>query len=198
MKRPIRELLAELERQGTENDARETDRARKMLNLEAETAQLLSILARNSGAKRVLEIGTSNGYSTIWLAAAVAETGGHVISIERSAEKQAMARENLERAGLSGHVGLILGEATAVVRELAGPLDFVFFDADRLSAPEQVKLLAAKLAPRALIAADNVLSHPQEIAGYLKTVANLQGFDHVVVPMGKGLSIAYRGAKCAT
>ena len=82
MKRPIRELLAELERQGTENDARETDRARKMLNLEPETAQLLSILARNSGAKRVLEIGTSNGYSTIWLAAAVAETGGHVISNE--------------------------------------------------------------------------------------------------------------------
>lgn len=198
MKRPIRELLAELERQGAENDAREGDRARKMLNLEPETAQLLSILARNSGARRVLEIGTSNGYSTIWLAAAVAETGGHVISIERSAEKQAMARENLERAGLSGHVGLILGDATAVVRELAGPLDFVFFDADRLSAPEQVKLLAAKLAPQVLITADNVLSHPQEIAGYLKSVLNLEGFDHLVVPVGKRLSIAYRGAKCAT
>lgn len=198
MKRPIRELLAELERQGAENDARETGRARKMLNLEPETAQLLSILARNSGARRVLEIGTSNGYSTIWLAAAVAETGGHVISIERSAEKQAMARENLERAGLSGHVGLILGDATAVVRELAGPLDFVFFDADRLSAPEQVKLLAAKLAPQVLITADNVLSHPQEIAGYLKSVLNLEGFDHLVVPVGKRLSIAYRGAKCAT
>lgn len=169
-----------------------------MLNLEPETAQLLSILARNSGAKRVLEIGTSNGYSTIWLAAAVAETSGHVISIERSAEKQAMARENLERAGLSGHVGLILGDATAVVGELAGPPDFVFFDADRLSAPEQVKLLAAKLAPQVLIAADNVLSHPQEVAGRLKTVSNLQGFDHLVVPVGKAVSIAYRGAKCAT
>jgi predicted O-methyltransferase YrrM len=198
MKRPIRELLAELERQGIENDALEADRVRKMLNLEPETAQLLSILARSSGAKRVLEIGTSNGYSTIWLAAAVAETGGHVISIERSADKQAMARGNLARAGLSGHVTLILGDATAVVRELAGPFDFVFFDADRLSAPEQVKFLLAKLAPQVLIASDNALSHPQEIAGYLKTISGLQGFDHLVVPLGKGLSLAYRGAKSAT
>src|SRR5579863_6804721 len=116
MRAAVRELLAELERHGAEHDARETDRARKMLNLEPETAQLLSILVRCSKAKRVLEIGTSNGYSTIWLAAAVAETGGRVVSVERSAEKQAMARANLERAGLSGYVQLKLGDATTIVR----------------------------------------------------------------------------------
>jgi len=198
MKRPVKELLTELERRGAESDAREADRARKMLNLEPETAQLLSILVCSSGARRVLEIGTSNGYSTIWLAAAMAETGGQVISIERSAEKQVMARENLARAGLAEHVALILGEATAVVRELAGPFDFVFFDADRLSAPEQLKLLTPKLAPQVLIAADNALSHPQEIAGYLKAVSALEGFEHVVVPVGKGLSLAHRSAKWAT
>jgi predicted O-methyltransferase YrrM len=198
MKGPISELLAELERQGAQNDALETDGARKMLNLEPQTARLLSILARSSGAKSVLEIGTSNGYSTIWLAAAVVETGGHVISIERSADKQALAQESLARAGLLGRVALILGDATTVVRELAGPFDFVFFDADRLSAPEQVKCLVPKLAAQVLIAADNALSHPQEIAGYLKTISGLQGFDHLVVPVGKGLSLAYRGAKFAT
>ena len=194
MKRDIRGLLAQLESFGAENDARETDRAKKMLNLEPDTARLLSILLRSSGAKRVLEIGTSNGYSTIWLANAVAETGGQVITVERSAEKQAMARENLACAGLLAHVSLVLGDATEVLKELAGPFDFVFFDADRWSAPEQLKILLPKLAAKVFITADNVLSHPQEIEGYLKAVSKLEGFDHLVVPVGKGLSLAYRGA----
>jgi predicted O-methyltransferase YrrM len=194
VKRAVRDLLATLELQGAKHDAQETSHARKMLNLEPQTAQLLSILVRSSGSRRVLEIGTSNGYSTIWLAAAVEETGGQAISIERSADKQAMARENLARAGLSELVALVLGDATAIVRELAPPFDFIFFDADRWSAPEQLKILIPKMAPQAFIAADNALSHPEEIAGYLKAVAELDGFDHLVVPVGKGLSLAYRGS----
>ena len=197
MKRDVRELLGELERHGRDHDAREMDRARKMLNLEPETAQLLSILIRSSGSRRVLEVGTSNGYSTIWLAAAVEETGGQVISIERSADKQELARQNLARAGLADHVALILGEATAVVRELAGPFDFVFFDADRVSAPEQLKVLSTKLAARVLVAADNARSHPEEIAAYLRAVSSLEGFEHLIVPVGKGLSVAYRGVRAA-
>jgi predicted O-methyltransferase YrrM len=197
MKHELRDLLLELERFGAENDARETERARKMLNLDPETAQLLNILVRSSGARRVLEIGTSNGYSTIWLAAAAAETGGQIVSVERNAEKQAMARQNLVRAGLAQHVALILGEATEVVRELAGPFDFVFFDADRVSAPEQLKALVPKLAPWSLIAADNAISHPGEISGYLKAISGAEGFEHMVLPVGKGLSLAYRGVRPA-
>ena len=194
MRPQLVELLAAIEQQGRENDERESDRVRKMLNLEPDTAKLLNILARSSGAKRVLEIGTSNGYSTIWLASAVAETGGKIISIERSPEKQAMARENLGRAGLLDRVELRLGDATAIVRELTGPFDFVFFDADRISAPEQLRLLLPKLAPEVFVLSDNVLSHPAEIAGYLAAVATLEGFEHMVVPVGKGLSLAYRSA----
>jgi predicted O-methyltransferase YrrM len=193
MRRAVREMLAELERQGARHDAQEANHARKMLNLEPVTARLLNILVRSSGSRRVLEIGTSNGYSTIWLAAAVEERGGQVISIERSADKHHMAQENLERASLSESVELIQGEATAVVRDLAAPFHFVFFDADRWSAPDQLKILIPKMAPRAFIAADNALSHPEEIAAYLKAVSELDGFDHLVVPVGKGLSLAYRG-----
>jgi predicted O-methyltransferase YrrM len=194
MNRQLIDLLAAIERQGRENDDRETDRARKMLNLEPETAQLLGILARAAKATRMLEIGTSNGYSTIHLASAVAETGGKIVSIERNPDRHSMARANLARAGLLNYVELRLGEATAIVGELAGPFDFVFFDADRTSAPEQVRRLVPKLAPAVLVLADNALSHPAEIAGYLSEVESLQGFDHMVVPVGKGLSIAYRGA----
>ena len=190
----IRDLLTELERTGAANDAVESDRARKMLNLEPETAGLLAILARSSAAARVLEIGTSNGYSTIWLAWAVAPNGGRVTSIERNANKHAMARDNLTRAGFLDRVELRLGEGTAIIREVSGPFDLVFFDADRISAPEQLHLLLPKLAPRVLLIADNALSHPLEIAEYLDALSELPEFEHVVVPVGKGLSIASRTA----
>lgn len=188
-------LLAEIEQHGREHDAREMEHSRKMLNLEPDTARLVHILARSSRAKRILEIGTSNGYSTIWLASAAAEAGGRVTSVDQSAEKQAMARENLRRAGLLDCVELLRGKAGTIVREIIGPFDFVFFDADRLGAATNLEVLLPKLTPSVLLLADNVLSHPEEIAGYLAAVKKLQDFESVVVPVGKGLSVAYRGSR---
>ena len=95
MEQKLQNLLDELERAGAANDTLETDRSRKMLNLESDTARLIAILARASSATRVIEIGTSNGYSTIWLAWAVAPAGGRVISIEKSPQKHAMAEKIL-------------------------------------------------------------------------------------------------------
>ena len=119
--------------------------------------------------------------------------GGWLTSIELDAGRQDKADENLRRASLRELVDLRLGDATEVVQELSGPFDLVFFDADRISAPAQIELLVPKLAPDAMLLADNVLSHPEEIAGYLKALDSLEGFDCLVVPVGKGLSIAYRG-----
>jgi predicted O-methyltransferase YrrM len=191
----LRTLLKELEDHAAAHDAMETEHSRKLLNLEPDTAQLLSILVRSSGARRVLEIGTSNGYSTIWLADSVGPSGGRVTSIDRSQAKQDIARENLSKAGLLEHVDLRCGDATEVVKTLPGPFDFVFFDADRKSAPDQLTLLLPKLAPVALILADNVLSHPAEIADYLAVVNSLKRLQHVVVPVGKGLSIAFADSR---
>jgi predicted O-methyltransferase YrrM len=192
MEPAIRSLLAELETWGNENDAREQDRRKKMLNLEPDTARFISILVRSSQRKSLLEIGTSNGYSTIWLAWAVSATGGHVTSLERDADKNAQADANLQRAGLRDSVDLLLGDATEIVASLDGPFDFVFFDADRISAPDQLKFLKSKLLPGALVLADNVLSHPDEIAGYLAAIEATPDFDHMVIPIGKGLSLAYK------
>jgi predicted O-methyltransferase YrrM len=89
-------------------------------------------------------------------------------------------------------VDLVCGDATQVVANPPGPFDFVFFDADRRCAPAQLALLVPKLTPDALVLADNVLSHPDEIAGYLAAVEALPHFEHLVVPIGKGLSLAYR------
>jgi predicted O-methyltransferase YrrM len=192
MEAHLRRLLTELEEAGRRHDTQEQDHSRKMLNLEPETAHLLSILLRSSRRIRLLEIGTSNGYSTIWLAWATRPFGGHVISIERDAHKLALADANLRQAGLRKVVDLIQGEATQVVATLVGPFDCVFFDADRTSAPSQLALLVPKLTAEVFLLADNALSHPQEIAAYLAAVQALPQFEHLVIPVGKGLSIAYR------
>jgi len=186
-------LLDDLARQGQAHDAAEPEHGRRLLNLEPETAMLLAILVRSGRRTRVLEIGTSNGYSTIWLAWAVRDAGGTVTSVERDAAKQAEAAENLRRAGLLDAVRLLQGDATEVVAGLDGPFDCVFFDADRLSAPAQLRLLLPRLTPDALLLADNVRSHPDEIAGYLAALEALPAFERLVVPIGKGLSVAHRG-----
>jgi predicted O-methyltransferase YrrM len=184
-------LLEELSEAGIAHDAAEAEHRRRRLNLEPETARLVAVLVRSGRRSRVLEIGTSNGYSTIWLAWAVRDVGGTVTTIERDAGRQAEAAANLRRAGLIGAVRLVLGDATDVVARLEGPFDCVFFDADRVSAPDQLRLLLPGLTPDALLLADNVLSHPDEIAGYLEAL-DAPGFEHVVVPIGKGLSVAMR------
>jgi predicted O-methyltransferase YrrM len=192
MESDLRTLLNELYEAGQINDASEQERSKKVLNLEPDTAQLMSILVRSSRRKRLLEIGTSNGYSTIWLAWAMRETGGHVISIDRDEHKQLQADVNLRRARLRELVDLFHGDATGIVADFPGPFDFVFFDADRVSAPRQLELLLPKLTPDVFVLADNALSHPDEIAGYLAAIKALPDFEHMVIPVGKGLSVAYK------
>jgi predicted O-methyltransferase YrrM len=195
MEPQLLELLAELEAEGRANDARENDRAKKLLNLERDTAHLISIMIRAGGRTRILEIGTSNGYSTIWLAWSGRMTGGRVWSIDRDPVKHKSADANLRRAALRERVELLTGDATEIVKGLPGPFDVVFFDADRVSAPVQLRLLLPKLTVGALVLADNALSHPEEIADYLAAVQTLPAFEHVIVPVGKGLSIAYDGRR---
>ena len=115
-----------------------------------------------------------------------------MISIDRDPQKQEQADANLQRAGLRSVVHLKGGDATQIVASLPGPFDCVFFDADRYSAPEQLTLLLPKLTPDVLLLADNVLSHPQEIAAYLRALEALPQFDKVILPIGKGLSVAYK------
>jgi len=194
MDQRLRELLRELQERGIENDARATERSRMMLNLEPASAELVSILVRASGVTRALEIGTSNAYSTIWLAWSLAPAGGRIISVDRNPDKHALARENLRRAGFLEMVELRTGDATEIVRELAGPFDLVFLDADRRKFPEVMEVLLPKIAKRVLVIADNVHSHPEEIAGYLKLISSLPDFQHTTVPVGKGLSVAFRGS----
>lgn len=185
-------VLDELEEFGRANDAAQNDYRKRMMNLDPVTARLLHFVLRSSGRRRVLEIGTSNGYSTIWIAAAMKSTGGEAVSIDRSSEKHALARVNLSKAGLSNVVNLVTGVAIETIPKLDGQFDAVFFDADRITAASEFELLLPKLNADVIVAADNALSHPSEIAAYLETVRAFPDFWEFVVPIGKGISIAYR------
>jgi predicted O-methyltransferase YrrM len=118
--------------------------------------KLLHLLARAIGARRVLEIGTLGGYSTIWLGRALGPDG-RVVTLEREPRHAAVAAENLARAGLAEQVDIVVGPALETLPNLDGPFDLVFVDADK---PSNAAYLAAAVRlsrPGALIVVDNVV-----------------------------------------
>ena len=187
----IQHILSRIEAEGLEHDRSECDHAEKWLNLEPVTADAVAVLLRIAGARNVLEIGTSTGYSTIYIASVLAGRGGRLTTIERDEKKHGIAKENITAAGLRPTVDLLLGEATEIVAHLSGPYDCVLFDADRISAPLQLGLLLPKLSRPALLFADNAISHPDQIERYLERVNQLPHVAHIILPVGKGLSVAH-------
>ena len=185
-------LLDELARLGDDNDARETERPRRMLNITPDTGRLLWIMVGSARASRILEIGTSNAYSTIWLADAARETGGRVITLELNPDKVGLARENLARAGLADRVEIDQGRAADTLAGLSGPFDFVFLDADRASYLTYLELVVPKLVPGGLLVADNVTSHAPELADYLARVKSHPALFSVTVPIGKGEEVSLK------
>lgn len=185
-------LLDELARFGDDNDARETARPRLMLNITPDTGRLLWILIRSARAARILAVGTSNAYSTIWLADAARAIGGRVVTLEDDADKVKLARENLERAGVQDIVEIIHGRAADVLRRLPGPFDLVFLDADRASYGTYLDLVVPKLAPGGLLVTDNVVSHAGELTDYLARVKSHPGLFSVTLPVGKGEEVAFK------
>jgi predicted O-methyltransferase YrrM len=118
--------------------------------------KLLHLLARAIGARRVLEVGTLGGYSTIWLARAL-PPDGELVTLEIDRACAEVARANVERAGLSGVVEIKLGSAHDTMPALEGPFDFIFIDADKVSYPEYFTYALALSRPGTLIIADNVV-----------------------------------------
>src|SRR5215813_7835 len=100
MNQAIRNLLSRLEASGKQHDSDEPDHSKRYLNLEPDTAEAVVLLLRIAGVRHVLEVGTSNGYSTIWISSALSESKGRVTSIERNPQKHQQARDNLVSVGL--------------------------------------------------------------------------------------------------
>lgn len=192
MDRALLQLLDELSRFGQNNDARETARPRRMLNITPETGRLLWLLVKATAAARVLEVGTSNAYSTIWLADAARLVGGRVTTLEYDTAKLEAARSNLARAGLLEHVEIIAGRAADSLAALAGPFDLIFLDADRESYLGYLASIVPMLRSGGLLVTDNATSHVHELEGFLAAVESHPQLFAVTLPIGNGEQVAVK------
>jgi predicted O-methyltransferase YrrM len=192
MDHALLELLEKLAKFGENNDARETARAKLMLNITSDTGRLLWIIVRVIRATRILEVGTSNGFSTIWLADAARSTGGRVTTLEINPDKIRLARSNLAAAKLDGWVDVIEGPAADALAALQAPFDVIFLDADRPNYLTYLELVVPKLRPGGMLIADNVTSHAHELQDYLRRVKSHPQLFSVTVPIGNGEEIALK------
>lgn len=196
MNQALAELLCELEQFGAANDAANAERPRRMLNITRDTGELLAVLVRATGARRILEIGTSNGYSTLWLADAARAIDGHVSTVELSDYKLTLAAQNFARAGVGERITQLAAEAGAVLAGLAeASFDLVFLDSERAEYPGWWPALRRVLRPGGLLVVDNALSHAAEMAPFIALVAADPAFATCTVPVGNGEFLATRAAR---
>jgi predicted O-methyltransferase YrrM len=193
MNSELTELLDELYARGRDHDARQTDRLDRLRNVEPDTARLLALLIRALAPKRLLELGTSNGYSTIWLADAAHAVGGSLTSVEIDSERTEQARENLRRAGLEAVVDLRVEDAGGALAGSAdGEWDFIFLDAERPAYTGYWPDLVRVLAPRGLLAVDNVISHADELSEFRDLVTRDERVADALAPTGAGALLVVR------
>ncbi len=180
-------LLQELEQFGKENDAQARDRSQKMLNITPDTGQFLLLFIRALKAKRILEIGTSNGYSTLWLGHAVQPLGGQVTTLELEPHKAEMARVNFQRAELLGVIDLRQGDARDfITQQPPASFEFIFLDAGREQYVRWWPSLQRILSPGGLIVVDNAVSHANEMERFVQLVQQTDGYVTSIVPVGNG------------
>jgi predicted O-methyltransferase YrrM len=189
---PDRRAVAdELLTASREHDAAQADRVARYRNLEPESAELLGVLVRALAPKEMLELGTSNGYSTIWLADAAEAVGARLFSVEIDSARTRQAREHLGRAGV--HAALIEGDAGLFLRESPDARwDFVFLDAERPAYAGYWPDLLRALAPGALLVIDNVISHAEQVAEVTALIEGEPSVTSALVPIGAGLRVVVK------
>ena len=190
---PLDKLLTELEQFGKANDGTTTGRPHRMLNITRDTGEFLAVLVRAAVARRVLEIGTSNGYSTLWLASAARAIGGAVTTVEVSDYKIGLAKATFARSGLAACITLVQDDAGRLLQRSAdGAFDLVFLDSERPEYPGWWPDLKRVLRPGGLLVVDNATSHPAEMAPFVALVSTDAAFVTSLVPVGNGEFLAVK------
>jgi predicted O-methyltransferase YrrM len=205
MDEPVKSVLAEYDRRGAEEwklrdhmseEEWMTHRDEFLISIGRHTGQLLNILIKGAKARNILEIGTSYGHSTVWLAEAARATGGRVVTIDCAANKQEYAQSMLAKAGLAAQVDFRLGDAREVIRSLGGSLDFVLLDLWKDLYVPCFDLFSPKLGRGALVAADNMInpesSRPDALV-YRRHVRTKPHIDSVLLTVGSGVELSRYG-----
>ena len=158
-------------------------------NIPPEEGRFLYSMALATGAARLLELGTSYGCSSLWLAWAARKNHGRLITIDKEQRKRDQAMEHLGQAGLDGVVVARVGQITDVLTELDGPFDFAFIDADKEPTRQYIDLLLDRLTDRATVLIDNVISHPEAFGDSLDYIRSHPSLWAMTVPVGHGVEL---------
>ena len=189
----LQSLLTELETFGEENDRTHQERPKRMLNITRDTGEFLAVLVKATQSANILEIGTSNGYSTLWLADAALQTGGHVTTVEYAEYKIALATRNFERAKLADQISQIHGEAGALLAGTpTGSVDLLFLDSERSEYVAWWPEVKRVIKPSGLLIVDNATSHAAEMAAFMQLVRHAPDFTTSLVPVGNGEFLAVK------
>jgi len=164
-----------------------------LMSIGHEAGVFLNMLVSSAGCGRILELGTSYGHSTIYLAEAAKRTGGRVVTCDHSRRKQEFAREMLTRAGLHEHVDFETGNAVDVIRGLRGGIDFCLIDLWTAAYISAFDAVHGKLADGAIVVADNIVTpNTPEAKDYRRFVRSKPDMESILLPIGWGLEVSRR------
>ncbi|MCL4853217.1 MAG: O-methyltransferase [Bryobacteraceae bacterium] len=165
------------------------------MNIEAAEGEFLSGLVRQVRAKRVLEIGTSNGYSGIWLALGLRDTGGKLITLEIDNGRYSLAQENFRNTGVAPLIDSRLTDALQELEKIDGPFDMVFIDAWKPDYGKYLELVLPKVRSGGVITAHNVTSHPRDMQDFLARIRSDPQLKTGIVNLGsakQGISVSWK------
>ena len=167
---------------------------RQFWNIPRVTGGLINMFIKMMNIKNALEIGTSNGYSGLWIAKALKETGGKLTTIEYYEKRQSIAIENFKKCGVFDLVRPLQGDAIETILSFPPEekFDFVFIDANKRQYVEYFKLIKPHLTPKALIVADNITSHAEKVQTFVDAVDADADFQYEIVDTPGGILVAYK------
>lgn len=180
--------IADLYDEFKQHDAQQSDRLSRYRNIEAESAKLLAMLIRCQQSKRILEIGTSTGYSTLWLAEAAQAVGGKIQTLEIDPLRGAQAKKNAEDFELAQYIDFWVGDAADFLAQATEAFDFILLDAERIhyvSYWADLKRLLQNAGSTLII--DNVISHAAEVKTFLELIKQDEDYMTTILPIGAGL-----------
>jgi caffeoyl-CoA O-methyltransferase len=189
----IQAVMARLELADAADRDDGTPQLKRLRQIRPEVGELLVTLAISIGAKAVVEIGTSGGYSSLWFAVAMMTTGGRVTTFEVDPDKVALARQSFADAGVADLVQLRHEDGVAGLASLPdGSADLVFLDAEKDLYERMLEDALRVVRPRGLLIADNLISHAEALAAFRERALSDPRVAGLVVPIGRGELVAVR------
>ena len=167
--------------------------SKKFWNISPETGLFLNLFIKDRKYKSIIEIGTSNAYSAIWIAEALKQNSGKLHTIESNKKtRYPLALANIKKSGLSKYINLILGHAPEAIPKTPRFFDMAFFDATKHEHLSYFEVLKSHINKGGCIITDNINSHEKELSEYIKKLNSTQNWSNHKLDIGTGLLISVK------